>query len=156
MNELKRVLAEALENMGLSVEMAEQWKKSTPLKQNKICLKLRGISAEQGQMYLGTDWQGAECYGRQLKVALSLILLTPREQGAEGVESLGEQVVERLISGIYGIDLREILLEEAKYDSMRDCFRQEVQMNIRAMALGEMEDGGFTLSRFRLNGTVKE
>lgn len=156
MTSLKTELKELLQQGGIPVEDGGAWKMGTILRENRAYVSLRQISGMQGafQQYWGTDEQGSEIYGMQLVVKFALVLLSPKSLGAAGAEAFGEETLNRVLMGAGGLGAQEIHCTEARYDSLRDCFQQEISVESQVMAYGTETDGGIRLSGFRVKGTV--
>lgn len=156
MNSLKTELKECLRQGGIPVEDAGAWQMGKILRESKAYVSLRQITGGQGafRQYWGTDEQGNEIYGMQLTVKFALVLLTPKSLGAAGAEAFGEETLNTVLTGAGELGAQEILCTEARYDSLRDCFQQEISVESHVMACGTETDSGITLTGFRVKGTV--
>lgn len=155
MNKLKSRIAEALSTAGLTVEAGGIWRMAVPVKTEKVCLRILKATAEDGAIYryLGLNDQGEEQYGMKLTVDFGLVMLTPKSGGGDGAEEYAETVMDLLLTGIGSLKILNISLEEAAYDSVRDCFSQEIRMRIMVLACGTVTDSTVQLEDFRLEAT---
>lgn len=152
MNKLRKLLEETLRAGGLPVETGSLWRMGAPVKQGKVCVRLLRAEGEAGAVYhyLGTDEQGQEKYGMRLTVEFALVTLSPKHEGGEGAEAFGERVLELLLAAAGSIPVLRIEVEEAAYDSVRDCFTQRLRVKTAVLVCGTVEDGAMALEGFRL------
>lgn len=156
MQEIKAALKAALKQAGISAADGGAWKMGPLQKENGVFISLRQIKGAQGafQQYLGMDVNGNEVYGAELTVTFALVLLTPKELGAPEAEAFGEEVMNAVLLAVGQLGIQEILCAEAKYDSLRDCFRQEITVQSRMVAYGTETDGGIALRDFRVKALM--
>lgn len=156
MQELKRALKSALEQAGIPVAEGGSWKMGTLRTEKGAYVSLRQIIGNGGALgqYLGTDSNGSEVYGAELTVTFALVLLTPKEWGAPEAEAFGEETMNAVLAAMSQLGIQEIQCSEAQYDSLRDCFRQEITVQSRMMAYGNETDHGVALREFRVNAEV--
>lgn len=156
MQELKAALKAALKQAGISAADGRAWKMGPLQKEKGVFVSLRQITGAQGafQQYLGQDIDGNEVYGAELTVTFALVLLTPKELGAPEAEAFGEEIMNAVLLAVGQLGVQEILCAEAQYDSLRDCFRQEITVQSRIMAYGTETDSGVALSDFRVKALM--
>lgn len=152
MIKLKEKLLEALWLGGIEGLQAEPWelacRVTSPRTALRIC-RVRAVDAGFGR-YLGTDELGRERCGMHLEVEFSLMLLSPKEEGAGGAETYGERVLSTLILSPEGAKTGEILCGEISYDPKRDCFRQEMTLKTGVLAVAVQEDEAMLLAEIKL------
>lgn len=156
MQELKAALKETLKQAGIAVTDGGAWKMGPLQKEKGVFVSLRQITGTQGafQQYLGMDINGNEVYGAELTVTFALVLLTPKELGAPEAGVFGEEIINAVLLAVGQLGAQEILCAEAQYDSLRDCFRQEITVQSRIMAYGTETDSGIELRDFRVKALV--
>lgn len=157
MKKLKQLLKQELERAGICTEDAKAWRLGQVITDNRLYISLRKLSAVQGALsgYLGMEANGDEIHGMCLDVQFALVLLTPREYGGYGAEEFVEEIMETLMLLSEHLGVREILCGEAGYDSLRDCFRQEVLVSNQVMAYGTVQDEGVVLEDFRIQPSMR-
>lgn len=156
MQELKTVLKSALKQAGIPVADGGPWEMGAIRKEKGVFVSLRQITGGQGvfQQYLGTDSNGNEVYGSELSVTFALVLLTPKERGAQEAERFGEETINAVLLTVSQLGAQEIQCSEAGYDSLRDCFRQEITVQSRIMAFDTETESGVTLREFRVKALM--
>lgn len=156
MRSMKEALMRILNQAGIRPEEAGAWAMGSLLEKNKVCLSLRQIVGVPGALfqYLGTGEDGDEIYGMELTVRFGLTLLCPKQQGATGAEDFEEEILNGLMLSLGDLGAREISCSEVQYDSLRDCFRQEITVENRVMAYGTRGETGMELTGFRVKAAV--
>ena len=150
MRELKQLLQEELKNAGIAAKAAGQWRLGGLIEENCVFIQLQQASVTQGGMYgyLGQDTQGNEQYGMALNVKFALVLLSPSAAGGEGAEAFAEEVLNTLMASVSVLGIQDMVCAQAEYDSLRDCFKQEIVVSNQVMAYGVKTEAGITLERF--------
>lgn len=157
MNKLKQMLLAQLAENGVLTEAGKEWRPGKLVEEKGAFLSLRQATAEQGALcrYLGCDAHGAEVYGMRMEIEFALVLLSPKAGGGAGAEEFAEQVFDGLLNASGNLGLREISCGEAGYDSLRDCFRQEIRAKCLVMAYATKTDEGMCLEEFRIQAAWK-
>lgn len=153
---MKHELKTILNGAGIPAEYGGDWKLGKVIRDHGVYISLRQISGTEGALhqYLGTDAQGNELYGMALELKFALVLLSPKEQGISGAEAFGEETMNAVLGAMQQLGAREILCSEAKYDALRDCFRQEITVDSQVMAYGVETNQGICLTEFRVQALV--
>lgn len=154
---LKACLKEGLKEAGIKAGDAGDWRLGELIIEKALYISLRQAVAAQGAMqsYLGCDAEGCEVYGMQMEVKSALVLLSPKGDGGYGVEAFAEEVMNVLLSATQRLGIRAICCEEMAFDSLRDCFRQEIVLTQQVMAYGARTDEGIALEEFRVLAEVQ-
>ena len=157
MLELKEKLRQILQDAGISADNSGNWKLGDLLLENHAYISLRQVTAEQGAMYryLGCDEDGSEIYGMLLTVKFAVVLLTPKAYGGYGAEEFAEEAMNAILMASGQLGARDVVCSEAGYDSLRDCFRQEILVESRVLAYGTETDSGILLTGFRIRAEMR-
>ncbi len=151
MHKLKDILVQALTDAGFRAQAGGLWRMGEPLKEPKVAVSLRRAQVEQGAVwgYLGMDEQGEERYGVGLTVVFLLTILSPKSGGVPEAEALSQRVMEQLLYGQTGVAIRSMVLDQAEYDSVRDCVSQNIQVETGVLAWGQKQEAVFRVEDFR-------
>ena len=156
MLELKRLLQEELNNANIQARNASDWHMGGPVEEKGAFISLRQAGISPGAMYgyVGLDAEGNERFGMVLDVKFALVLLSPKKDGGIGAETFGEDTANALMVSAGRLGIREMVCNEAAYDKIRDCFRQEIVVFNQVLAYGVKEDTGIRLEQFCIQALV--
>lgn len=157
MLDLKETLRKGLADAGISAGNAREWSLGKLVEERGLYISLRQVTAAQGALYhyLGVNSDGDELYGMTMDVIFALVLLSPKSSGGYGAEEFAEETINALMAVPEAMGAREIVCGEAEYDSLRDCFRQEIVVSNRVMAYGTQTDVGTKLEDFHIEASVR-
>ncbi len=157
MLDLKETLRKGLADAGISAGNAREWSLGKQVTERGLYISLRQVTAEQGALYhyLGANADGDEVYGMTLDVKFALVLLNPKGSGGCGAEEFAEETLNALMAAPDVLGARAISCGEAEYDSLRDCFRQEMVVSSRVMAYGTRTEEKTKLEDFRIEASVR-
>lgn len=157
MKKLKVLIQEALEQEGFQIMDAMPWKSCGIVREPKICIAVKRLSAGEGAcyQYLGLGENGQEQYGMRLNMQVLLTILSPKGGGQEQCQEYLEQVFYSLLQGIPGFPVMTLESSEISYHQVRDCFQADIAAETTVMVCQTATDTGREITEFRIRAAYQ-
>ena len=158
MGELNALIRQTLEQEGFQVMDAMPWKSFGILREPKICISVKRLSAAEGAcyQYLGLDENGREQYGMRMDMQVMFTILSPKTGGQEMCQEYLEQVFFSLLRGVPGFPVMTLEASEISYHQVRDCFQTAILAETTVMVCQTATDSGPEITEFRISGAYQK
>ena len=96
-----------------------------------------------------------ELYGRQLEATVLLDTFCPISKGSHGCIARTQELTQRLLDGIDGIQILSFTTDKCRFDPASTCFRQEIHLQLKAYLYCVQTEQEEEFTDFTLKGEWK-
>ncbi|MBQ7566133.1 MAG: hypothetical protein IJT18_03355 [Oscillospiraceae bacterium] len=154
MRELVDAVMAALRAAGLTVTEKFPNFEAKRLRQPVVAVSLRALRGEGSGLtdYLGETEDGTARYGKRCEAEFLCRIAAPI---GSSTREPTETVCAALLGGVAGMNVRSVTLDEVGFDTVADCYMQDVTLTAGVYLYAEQEDIDAAFEDFKLECECK-